>query len=282
MRDVAGLLRRNDVGDRRLHARARLRHDLHRLGIDARDLEIVDLVGQVEIDDAVVVFGERLLERGLLGERLLGVEDDELRFRLLGLQEVRDHARALVRPRRAAVGVARHRHDDGAAVLHRLELPHQEQRLLTRLPGVRHDFGRLRRIALDRLVLEVDAGREHEPVVGKRLSLASVDRLLAAIDVARGVGHDVDAELAQPVVGVLQRGERAEAAEVVVRIEAGGVDRLRLDDRHLKRGRLALQDARDRRAAGAAADDDDLGPALGEGWLRKEAPARARQAPRPR
>ena len=111
-------------------------------------------------------------------------------FGFLRLEEVRDHAGALVRARRAAVGVAGHRHDDDAAVVHRLELLHQQQRLRAGLPGVRHDLGRRGRIAFDGAVVEVDAGRQHEPVVGQRLAAGERDALLAGIDRRRRVVDD--------------------------------------------------------------------------------------------
>ena len=66
------------------------------------------------------------LEQPLLGERILGVEQDELRFRLPGLQVVRDQAGALVGAGRAAERIGRRRHDDEAAILHRFQLPPQQ------------------------------------------------------------------------------------------------------------------------------------------------------------
>ena len=96
--------------------------DLHRHCVDLHHLEVVDLVGEIEVDDPVVVLGERLLESRLLGERALGVEDHQLGFRLLRLEIVRNHARTLIRSRRTTIRVGRHRHDHNAAVVHRLEL----------------------------------------------------------------------------------------------------------------------------------------------------------------
>ena len=249
------------------------------LGIDARHGEIVDLVRQIEVDDALVVPGERLFEGRLLGERRLGIEDDELRLRLLGLEEMRNHARALIRPGRAAVGVRRHRHDDDAAVRHGLELAHEELRLRAGLPGVRHDLGGFRRIALDGAVAQVDAGRQHEAVAGQRRAAGERDRLLRRVDADGAVVGDRDAEAAQPVVGVLQGGERAEAAEVMIGVKAARVDRLRLDERHVELRRLRLQDARDRGAARPAPDDDDLGLCLGDRCPADETRARRRDPP---
>src|SRR5947208_10586630 len=52
-----------------------------------------------------------------------------LRLRLAGLEVAGDQADAFVGPGRAAEWIGRRRHDEGAAVRHRLELPAQQHRL---------------------------------------------------------------------------------------------------------------------------------------------------------
>ena len=132
-------------------------------GIDFDDRVIIDLVRQIDLDHVLVILVERLFEDGLLRERLLRIEDDELRLRLLGLQEMADHAGPLVGTGRAAIGIGRRGHDDETAVRQRQQLFLQEPRLLAALPGVRHQLGGIRRIAFDRLELEIDARRDDEP-----------------------------------------------------------------------------------------------------------------------
>ena len=118
-RDLAGPLLRDDVGHVRLHLLAGLGDDLLGLGIEARHREIVDLRAQIELDDVLVILLEGFRDHRLLGEGFLGVEDHQLRFRLPGLQVVRDHARPLVRTGWAAIGiVGRHKHNR-APVAHR-------------------------------------------------------------------------------------------------------------------------------------------------------------------
>ena len=94
----AGLLRRDDVGD---------------VGLVAAEVGDQRLVaGSTEVTLPPVEsethsrFGIELLpgvlEQALLGERVLGVEHDQLRLRLLGLEIIGDQARALVGAGRAA------------------------------------------------------------------------------------------------------------------------------------------------------------------------------------
>ena len=86
-----------------------------------------------------------------------------------------DQAGALVGPGRAAERVGRRRHDDRAAILHRLELAAQQQRLRAGLPGMRHALGGGLVVAGQRVQAEIDAGREHQPVVGERRAVAERD-----------------------------------------------------------------------------------------------------------
>ena len=74
-------------------------------------------------------------------------------------------------PGRAAVGDGRHRQHEHAAVGHGLDLPGQLHRLRPRLPRVEH-LVLVRGQPLHLLPLELDAGRDDEPVV---LELALAD-----------------------------------------------------------------------------------------------------------
>ena len=125
-------------------------------------------------DDAGIKLLPGVLEQPLLGEGVLGVEDDQLRLRLFGLEIMRDQAGALVGAGRAAERIGRRRDHDEAAILHGLELLAQQQRLRSGLPGVRHLRGRGLVVAGQRVPADIDAGRQHQPVVGERVPSASV------------------------------------------------------------------------------------------------------------
>ena len=55
-------------------------------------------------------------------------------------------------------------------------LPAQQQRLLAGLPGVRHLRGGGLVVARQRVETQVDAGRQHQPVVGERRAVGEPDR----------------------------------------------------------------------------------------------------------
>ena len=230
---------------------------------------VVDLGRQVQLDDVLVVLVEGLGEHGLLGEGLLGIEDDELRLGLLGLEVVGDHARPLVGAGRAAVGIAGHHHRHRAAVAHGNQLvPDLALARSRRRVAVRHDAGGLARVAFDGVVLDVDARRQHEPVVGVGAAAARLHGLLGGVDVGGEVVHHLDAQPPQPAVAVVERFQRAEAADVEVGEERGAVDRVGLDQRDVELGRPLLDVVGHRRTAGAAAHDHHLGRALGDGEWR--------------
>ena len=79
-------------------------------GIDRRDPAA--LRQRDPFDHAGIKLLPRLLEQALLGKAVLGVEDQDLRARLVGLQIMRDQAGALVRRGRAAQRRGRHRDHD--------------------------------------------------------------------------------------------------------------------------------------------------------------------------
>jgi hypothetical protein len=87
---------------------------------------------------------------------------------------MRDQAGAFIGNGRAAVGVGRRNDDDDPAILHRLELATQQERLCAGFPGVRHRFGGGFVIAWQRPPAEIDARRDDEPVVGQARACASM------------------------------------------------------------------------------------------------------------
>ena len=171
-------------------------------------------------------------EQALLGEGVLGVEDDELRLRLLGLEVIGDQARPLVGAGRAAERIGRRRDDDGAAVLHRFELAPQQQRLLARAPGMRHALGRRLGISGQPIPADVDAGRQHQAVVGEPRAVGQRDG--AALRIDGGSRRDVDGDLGGDlVVAELLLLEVAQPGNDAVAERAGGECRVRFDQRHI-------------------------------------------------
>ncbi len=88
---------------------------------------------------------------------------------------MRDQAGAFVGRRRAAGRFGGHRDHHQAAIVHGLELPAQQQRLLAGLPGVRHFRGGRLVVAGQRVEAQIDAGRQHQPVVGERRAVGEPD-----------------------------------------------------------------------------------------------------------
>ena len=141
--------------------------------------------------------------RRCCGERILGVEDDQLRARLSGLQIMRDQAGALVRRRRTAIGRGGHRDHHQAAVLHGLELLSQQHDLLAGLPGMRHFLRGGFVVAGQRVEAQIDAGRQHQPVIGKRRAVGEGDRARLRIHLDRGLRDHRDAGRGDLVVAEL-------------------------------------------------------------------------------
>ena len=151
-----GLLRRDDVDHITPDGLADLRVDGHLDGVHR--LEAAALRTLHPLDHAGVARRPALLEQRLLGELVLGIEDQQLRFRLVLFQVVGNHAGTLIGAGRAAERVVRRRDHHDAAVSHGLELASQQQRLLARLPGVRHHLAGRLVVALDRTPAQIDAG----------------------------------------------------------------------------------------------------------------------------
>ena len=161
--DAAGPLRRNDVGH--LGGVVAEIGD-QRVGRRIDGVHLAALRQRYPFDHSRIKLLPGVLEQALFGEGVLGVEDEQLRARLFGFQIMRNQAGALIRSRRAAEGIGGGCDHHQTAIVHGLELLAQQQRLLAGFPGMRH----LRRggfvIALQRVETQIDAGRQHQPVVG--------------------------------------------------------------------------------------------------------------------
>ena len=179
-RDLAGHLRRDHVDELRFIFGEIGFHDLG-LGIDALHAAVHFRI--LPLDHAGIMLLPAFHEQGLLGEAFLRIEDHDFRFLVaLGFQHMRHHRDALVGSGRAAIRIGRCHHDDQRAVLERIELFLQELGLRTRLPGMRHDLGRGFGIAGHRIELDVDARRDHQPVIGQRRAVREAHGLLVPVD----------------------------------------------------------------------------------------------------
>ena len=175
----------------------------------------------------------------------------------LALEHVREHGDALVRAGRTAVWVRRGDHDNEIAVDQNIETLAQELRLRPGLPGVWHRLGGRLRIARHGLVFEVDAGGDHEAVVGQPPPVDEPHRLALTVDHARPLVDDPHALARHLVVVVGDRIVAAKAPDAEIGEEAGGEKLLRLDQRDVDRARgLPVDMARRRTATRPAADDD--------------------------
>ena len=163
VRDQPGLLGRDHIGDTG-GVGIEIGRQRHGGGIDRDDASKIARADPFKMIG--IMFGPGFEEERLLGELILRVENDQLRFRFGGLQIMGDQARAFIGAGRAAEGGEGHGHDDGAAILHGFELLSQKLCLRAGLPCVRHDVGREFVIAFQRIPANVDAGGEDEPVIG--------------------------------------------------------------------------------------------------------------------
>ena len=193
------------------------------------------------LDHAGIVSFPALLEQALLGKAVLRIEHEDLGIAPAGaLQHMGHHRHPLIRPGRAAIGIGRSDDHDDALVRHGVEPALQERRLRPGPPGMRHGLLMLAAPAGHRIVFEVDAGREHEPVIGEARAVGEQHLALVAIDPARGLRIDLEAVGGcDLVVAVGDRGKVAIAAEKQVGVETGDELALRLDQHDLD-GALAV------------------------------------------
>ena len=213
-----------------------------------------------------------VLEQPLLGEFLLGVDDQDLCRRIGLIQNMGHHRNPLVGPRRAAERVGRRDHAIDAALRHGLDLRLQKLGLRAGLVGVRHAV-LLRQVPpRNGPRPEVDARREDEAVVGEAAPARQPHAPRVAVDGDRPVVYDVDPmTCGEGAVAVADRREVAEAAEIEVREEAAVVGAARFHERYIHSALRILGDvARGRGAARAAAHNDDARAPLCEHRRRRE------------
>ena len=105
-------------------------------------------------------------------ERLIGIENENFRAGFSPHQVGGDQRSPFIGCRRAAVGAPRHRYDDEAPILHRLELPAQDYPLVRRraVIGMGQDFFRCRIVAFDRVVDQIGVRRDDQSVVAEKSS----------------------------------------------------------------------------------------------------------------
>ena len=169
-------------------------HHVQHVALDVVELELDGARGAIDVhrahvatvlEDSGVEIAPGALEQAPLGGNVrVGIEHQHLGARLRLLEIGRDHARALVGPRRASVRRHRDGEDVDPAVAHLLELLAQRRGLRTGFPGVQHVAGLHRRlVALHVAEIEVDAGRDDQPLVGQ-VGAAREAHLLAAASIA--------------------------------------------------------------------------------------------------
>ena len=170
--DAAGLLRRDDAGDIG-GVVAEIGDDGVGRGLDRRHPATLRQCDP--LDHAGIQFLPGGLEQFLLREGVLGVEDQNLRARLVVLQVMRDQAGALVRRGRTAQRGGRHRQHESAAIGHGFDLLAKQRCLFAGLPGVRHLERSGFVITGQGVEAQVDAGRQHQPVVAERSAVGQGD-----------------------------------------------------------------------------------------------------------
>src|SRR3954469_19339021 len=208
--NLTGALRRNHVDDRGLMP-SELGFDRLRARIHADDSAAC---GQPHpLNHPRIKLLPRRLEQALLGERVLRVKDEKLATRLVTLEIVGDQTRSLIGSGRAAERVGGSYNDDGTPILHYLKLPAQQKGLLSGLPGMRQSFGCFFAIARQRVEAEVDARREHQPVVVQDGAVRERDAAGLRIDSRRAVRGQSDPLGPQRVVSEALRFERAQARD---------------------------------------------------------------------
>ena len=259
VRDIARFLRRDHIGDLRVVI-AEISDQRVGRGLDRNDAAA--LRQRNAFDHAGIEFLPGFLEQPLLRKGVLGVENENLGARLLCFQIMRDQAGALIRRGRTPIGSCGNRQHDHAAILHRLQLPAQQQGLLAGLPGMGHFFGCRLVIARQGIEPQVDARRKHQPVVGKRCSVGEANGSCLRIDLGGGLrdhGHAAGGNL---FIAELLRLDIAQSRDHLVAERTGGESPVRFDERHLQFGIDLSQGARATGAAKAAADDDHAGAGL--------------------
>ncbi len=249
----------------------------------AGGIDIGQLVLGAVFDDALVALGPSLLEQRAFGrDVVVGVQDQHLALGLGLLEVMRDLAGALIRPGRAAVRLQRDGQRVHAAVRHGLQLLAQRHGLRAGLPGVQHLVLRAGLVHAGQLVPhEVDAGREHQAVIGQRAAAGQAHLALVGVDGGYPILDDLDAVAPdQVVVGRGDVGHLLAAAQHQVGDGARDKGVVGLDQGHLD---LPVRPHADVLGGGgaavAAADHDHLaaGAAPHGGATGRQAQDRSRR-----
>ena len=258
--DQARLLRRNDVEHIGPVLLAKGRLDLAPACIHAHNLAIVHLPHP--FDHVAVQRLPALHEQCLLGERRLGIEQEDLGLRLVLPEIVRHHGRTLIRAGRAAERILRNRHDEGATILHGLQLALEQLRLRTGLPGVWRMLGGSLVIALQLVPLHVHPGGQHQLVPAQGTAVGQLHRPAPGIKLFRARVHHLDALLAQAIKAMAQTVPLAQSCQVEIGERTGIKALRRLDQGDLHIGMVAAQIARCRCPAKASSDHHHVGRCL--------------------
>ena len=145
-----------------------------------------------------------------------------------------DQAGPLIGAGGAAVGGLGDGEHIGAAVRQVFQLFAQRQGLGAGFPGVQHGFPGLLVVAGDAVVVEVEAGGKHQPVVAEIPGLVGLDDALLRIHIGDAGGHHLDAPVLLQVVVAVHRGfELAVSCQHFVGGGAGNEFLLALDQHHL-------------------------------------------------
>ena len=157
-----------------------------------------------------------ILEQGLLGKPILGIQHQNLGLGFVVLEVMRHHADPLVRSRWAAVRVGWRRHQKHPTIRHGIQLLFQQRRLCSCFPGMGRQLGSLLVVALDRIPLEINARRENQLVIGQACASCQSHGFLVSIDPLSQIMHDLDAKFAQFIIGVRLLVECPQAADIQV------------------------------------------------------------------
>ena len=184
---------------------------------------------------------------------------------------MRDQARAFIRPRRTAQGTGGYRERNKAPVVHGFELLAQQHGLLTRLPGMGHFFSGCLVVAGQRVESQIDAGRQHQTVIGERTAVGETDNARLRIDPHCRLSNNGHAFGDNPVVGELLCFDFPQASYHLIAERTGGEGPVRFDQCDQQFWIDLSECARTACTAKAAADHDDAYDRLcvGRTWERK-------------
>ncbi len=266
--------RRPALAETGLADECRRAHRQHQVGLGER--HVAHRGGEppaADVDRAEVGAGQVLELGGVAAHRChqrlggrrrhrvgIGVDDDDLALDAAPAHLLGDQAGALVGRRRAAVGRLGYADDEAAAVGEEALDLRAHRALLEGAKAHRQLRARLG-VAADGLVHVLDAGRQHQEVVGQP-SAGRDDGTAGTVDGGGALAHAADAHRVDRGVVALEVGRRLEAGDVVRAQRAGHEGVVGFHQRHLHLA-AARQRARSAQATPAAAQHHD--PRLGCG-----------------